>query len=154
MGWDTEWQLEGFFYFGAPLNVWKFEVYEQNVGYQPLPYHRIHMQIDDDLDLFNRLMALTKTGSIQYYDRLIMMDTGPNVQYKHEYWFRKAWLYSLETEYRPSRYPYDPWKGYTLGIACDKTPENDAAVGRLTHMWWSSGYESDMNPKNPERYRR
>jgi hypothetical protein len=154
MGWDTEWQLEGFFYFGAPLNIWKFEVYEENVGYQPLPYHRIHMQIDDDPDLFNRLWALTQTGSLQYYDRLIMMNTGANVQYKHEFSYKKVWLYSLETQYRPSRWPYTPWKGYTLGIAFDKTPENDAVVARMSRFWWSSGYESDMNPENPERYRR
>jgi len=154
MGWDTDWQLEGLFYFGAPLNIWKYEVFEQNVGYQPLPYHRVQMQIDDDADLFNRLWALTKTDSIKYYDGIILMNTGPNVQYKHEYWLRKAWIYSLETGYRPSQWPYDPWNGYTIGVACDKTPENDAAVSRLRGSWGPSGYEAGMNPKNPNRYRR
>jgi hypothetical protein len=154
MGWDTEWQIEGFFYFGAPLNIWKFEVYQEPTGYQPLGYHRIHMQIDDDPELFSRLMALTNTVSLRYFDRLILMNTGAKVQYPHEYWLKKAWIYSLETGYRPSQYPYDAWKGYTLGVACDNTPESNATVGRLPKSWGSYGYEAEMNQMNPDRYRR
>ena len=64
MGWDTEWQLEGFFYFGAPLNIWKFEVYEEPSGYQPLSYHRIHMTPK----LFSRIQRFQKTRLLIHRD--------------------------------------------------------------------------------------
>ena len=48
-----------------------------------------------------------------------------------DYTFYNAWLYSLEWRYLPSQYPYQHWKGPTLGIAFEKTPPNVAAVKSL-----------------------
>ena len=128
MGWDTEWVLEGLFMFGAPLNIWKMEVYnERGSG---LSYHRIHMNLDDDPDLFTRLNNKIKAEKgIENYPRLILLDW--KTQYPHEYYAYKPWLYSLEMNYSPSRYPYDPWKGPTLGIAFDKTKANEHIIERL-----------------------
>lgn len=130
MAWDTDYQLEGLTMFGPMLNVWKWEVYQQDPGFQPLDYHRIHMKIDDNADLWDKLMGMFKTsGTMKYYKRLIMMHL--NIDRPKQYCFYDAWLYSLEKNYRPSQYSYEPWPGATLGIAFDKTKVNVAAVTHL-----------------------
>jgi hypothetical protein len=129
MAWDTEWVLEGMFMFGAPLNIWKMEVYRESGG-TPLSYYRIHMNLDNDPDLFTRLNnKIRAENRIERYPRLILIDW--KTQYPHEYRMYSPWLYSLESDYRPSKYPYDPWKGPTLGVAFDKTPDNKPVVERL-----------------------
>jgi len=132
MSWDTDYLLEGLTTFGAPLNIWKWEVYQQDPGYQPLDYHRIHMNLDNDPDLFDTLMKkLRNGGTIHYYQRLIIMRKMAQNTPGRDYTFYNAWLYSLEWRYLPSQYPYQHWKGPTLGIAFEKTPPNVAAVKSL-----------------------
>lgn len=132
MGWEADRVLEGIFMWGAPLNIWEMELYHDRWG--DMGYYRIHMNLDDDPDLVERLKGKMK-GPIHYYQRLIIME-GPQtrsvpVTTWREWYFYKVWLYSLQTDYRPSRYPYDPWPGFTLGIAFDKSKANDTSIGGL-----------------------
>jgi hypothetical protein len=130
MPWDTEYLLEGLTTFGAPLNIWEWEVYEQPTGYEPLDYHRIHMNLDNDPALRTTLMGKMKSnGSIFYYPRLIMMHL--KTERPRDYCFYNAWLYSLQTKYRRSMYPFETWEGVVLGIAFEKTKANEGAVKRL-----------------------
>jgi hypothetical protein len=130
MAWDTDYIFEGLHMFGPPLNVWKWEIYQSPYGPESLSYYRLHLNIDDNEDLFQRLLHQTTDGSgIRYYQRLIMMHL--NIPRPKEFFFYKAWIYSIEKNYRPSQYPYTEWKGPTLGIAFDKTKANSTAVQNL-----------------------
>ena len=139
MSWDSDRVLEGIFQFGAPLNIWKIELYKESNG--DLGYFRIHMLLDDDADLAGRLKMKISAGSGGEFQRLIIME-GPktrSVQAEHwiEHYFYDAWLYSLQTDYSPSYYPFSTWKGTTLGIGLHKTKANIAAVQRLFHNYRS-----------------
>src|SRR5262245_51033657 len=133
MSWDTDYLLEGLTTFGAPLNIWKWEVYQQDPGYQPLDYHRIHFNLDNDAELFDKLMKKLRNGGngIHYYPRLIVMRKMTEERFGRDYVFYNAWMYSLEWSYLPSQYPYQHWKGPTLGIAFDKTQANVTSVNNL-----------------------
>jgi hypothetical protein len=132
MSWDTEYLLEGLTTFGAPLNIWEWEVYDQPTGYQPLDYHRLHMRMDNDPALFSTLMGKMKNGgSITYYPRLIVMRVMKENRPGRDYCFYNAWLYSLETKYRRSTYPFPTWEGVILGIAFDKTKANIGVLKSL-----------------------
>jgi len=60
MAWDTDYIFEGLQMFGSPLNVWKWEVYQSPYGPESLSYFRLHMNIDDNEDQFQRLLLNEK----------------------------------------------------------------------------------------------
>lgn len=132
MSWEADRVLEGVFMFGGPINIWQMELYQERNG--DLGYYRIHMNIDDDEYLLSRLREKMK-GEITYYPRLVIMESPRTRSVPAQYWTEsfiyKAWLYSLERGYRPTTYPYEPWPGWTLGIAADKTKANIASVSHL-----------------------
>jgi hypothetical protein len=133
MGWESGRVLEGIFQFGEPLNIWKIELYDDRNG--DLGYFRVHMQLDDDPHLVARLKMLMAGTSSYDFQRLILMEGPQTRSIKTDLWmkhyFYKASLYSLQTDYQPSYFPFGPWKGWTLGIAFDKTKENVAAVSNV-----------------------
>jgi hypothetical protein len=144
MGWEAERVLEGIFMWGEPLNIWEMELYNERNG--DLGYFRVHMNIDDDSYLADRLMAKTK-GPIHYYSRLIIME-GPktrSVPATHwtETFIYNAWIYSLQTDYSPSNYPHSVWPGWTLGIAADKTKANKASITNLFRVYKRLGSQRD-----------
>lgn len=127
MAWDTDYQFEGLHTFGPMLNVWEWEVYQSPYGDNSLSYYRLHMNLDDNEDLFQRLMLQATAGeSIRYYKRLYLLHL--NIERPKEYVIQNAWIYSIEKKYRPSQYPYSEWKGPTLGIGFDKTKANTASA--------------------------
>ena len=131
MGWESQRVLEGIFQFGAPLNIWKMELDLDRYGDRPK--FVIHMQIDDDESIANQLNQ--KIRSDQKWPRLIIME-GPerrsiSTTNWREWIFYQPYLYSLQKAYSPSQYPYDVWKGWTLGIAFDKSAANKASVRGL-----------------------
>lgn len=144
MGWEADRVLEGIFQWGTPINIWEMELYQERNG--DLGYYRIHMNLDDSSYLIERLNQKIK-GPIHYYPRLIIME-GPKTRSIattdwREYFFYKPWIYSLQTDYSPSQYPYERWPGWTLGIAFDKTKENDTAVKNLFSAYRRMGRSSD-----------
>lgn len=133
MGWEANRVLEGIFQFGAPLNIWKMELYQEQNG--DLGYSRVHMLIDDDADLAAKLKLKMSGASLDEYPRLIIMESPATRSVATDHWkehyFYDAWLYSLQTDYRPSHYPFGIWKGWTLGIAFNKTAANRASTASL-----------------------
>jgi hypothetical protein len=132
MGWEADRVLEGIFQFGAPLNIWKIELYNESNG--DIGYFRVHMLLDDDADLVASL-RMKMSSSSNEFQRLIVMESPATRSVKTEYWrehyFYNAWLYSIQTDYKPSHYPFGSWKGWTLGIAFQKSAANRSAVANL-----------------------
>lgn len=125
MAWEANRVLEGVFLFGAPLNIWRMELDRDRYGGGK--YFHIHMQIDDDQNLSDRLMhrIRAETG-IEHFPRLIIMEKYGD--FWREYVFYKPFIDSLQTNYRPTQYPLDQWKGWTLGIAFEKSAANKSSV--------------------------
>ena len=73
MGWESDRVLEGIFQFGAPLNIWKIELYSESTG--DLSYFRIHMLLDQDADLAGRLRMKMSGSSSGEFQRLIIMES-------------------------------------------------------------------------------
>jgi hypothetical protein len=123
--------LEGIFQFGAPINIWRMELdYDR---WDDRKYFVVHMQIDNDDYLFQRLMEKIRgEEGIYRYPRLLILEGPAHRSITTTDWrervIEKPYLYSLVDKYMPSQYPYDMWLGYTLGIAFDKTKLNKGTV--------------------------
>ena len=125
MGWEAQRGLEGIFEFGAPLNIWAIELDWDH--WNDRQYFVIHMQLDNDDNLGQRLMSKMKSEEgIYKYPRMIIMEARSSAW--REWVIEGAYLYSLEKNYRPSQYPHNPWLGWTLGIRFDKTKLNKGSV--------------------------
>jgi len=131
MGWESQRVLEGIVQFGAPLNIWRIELdYDR---WQDRQYFVVNMQLDNDGDLAQRLMGKMKSEvGIYHYPRMTIME-GPGhrsitTTVWREWVIEKPYLYSLQPDYSPSQYPYNVWKGWTLGIRFDKTKLNKSSV--------------------------
>jgi hypothetical protein len=139
MSWEAERVLEGVFHFGAPVNIWEMELDKESSD--DLGYYCIHMLIDNDLELAGRLKMKMSSGSGGEFQRLIVMESPKTRSVHADNWIEHslygAWLYSLQTDYSPEYYPFGIWKGWTLGIAFNKTKANEAAVAKLFHGYHS-----------------
>jgi hypothetical protein len=121
------WTLEGIFLFGAPLKIYSIEL-EAEGGGSPLSYFKLNMAIEDDPNLWTRLMDKLKSN--QTYQRFFLTEEqgpypyAPRPEFPlRAYTLRNPRLFSL-LHYLPN-YP-----GPTLGIAIDKTPDHAVIVDR------------------------
>ena len=133
MSWESDRVLEGIFHFGGPVNIWKMEL--DKGSSDDIRHYCIRMLIDDDAELASRLKMKMLSGSGGEFQRLIVME-GPKTRSIRtdnwiEHYLYSPWLYSLQTDYHSEYYPFGIWKGWTLGIAFNKTKANAAAVSHL-----------------------
>ena len=133
MGLDTNWVLEGIASIDAPLNVWNIEVYREQSG-TPLSYYRLHIEIDDDPNLW-KLLNDKLHGPVEHFDKLILFErrrkSPGDAAHPHVYAFRQPWLYSLERNFTNSINTARSWKKPVLGIAFEKSALHTAAVAGL-----------------------
>ena len=139
MSWESNIVLEGMFEFGAPLNVWRMQLERDRYGDRQ--YFYVWAQLDDDPYIASRVMQVWNSHGewayegkgLKRFPRLIVMERP--ISEWHEYVFYGPWLHGVATNssYRPGMYPYDNWKGLTLGIAFEKSKANQTSVNTLFH---------------------
>lgn len=130
MSWESNTVLEGIFDFGGPINIWQAQIWSGGQMADGQGVSHVNMQIDDNDDLANRIdQKIRSEEGIYYFPRLIFMQnrsTGSG--YWKEWVFSRPWLHGLHRDHKMSGYPWDVWKGWTLGICFVNSAANTNAA--------------------------
>jgi hypothetical protein len=122
-----DWTLDGIFLFGAPLKVFALEV-QRETGGTPLSHYTLNLAIEDDPNLWTRLME--KIRSHEEFPRMILMEERApgekSVIPIKVFTFWHPWIASLMRE-------IPGYHGPVLGIGFDKTQEHGTIIEKLNH---------------------
>jgi hypothetical protein len=124
MAWDSQYALDGFFMFGAPLNVTLYVIDpdDNKFGQSTDTYWVAHFLLDEEIHVIARLNGLMK-GPIVYHPVVYLLrrssaSVGP--EWVMEQRFHKSWLFSLGGNFYDPRNPGVSTAGQTLGLAFHK----------------------------------
>ncbi len=124
MGWTSQYALDGFFLFGAPLNVTEYVIdpADNKFGQSTDTYWVARFLLDEETPVIARLNALMM-GPIVYYPVVYLLrrssaSVGP--EWVMERQFYKAWLFASGGSFVDPRNPGASTGGQTLAIAFNK----------------------------------
>jgi hypothetical protein len=124
MAWDSAYALDGFFLFGAPLNVTRYVIDpdDNKFGQSTDTYWVARFLLDEEIHVIARLNAFT-SGPIVYHPVVYLLrrssaSAGP--RWLMEQKFYKSWIFSLGGNFVDPRNPGLAVGGQTLAIAFNK----------------------------------
>src|SRR5450432_2018613 len=98
MAWTSQYALDGFFTFGAPLNVTRYVIdpADNKFGQSTDTYWVARFELDEEINVIARLNALVR-GPMIYYPIVYLLrrssaSVGPD--WIMEQKFYKAWIFS------------------------------------------------------------
>jgi hypothetical protein len=133
MAWNSQYALDGFFTFGAPLNVTRYVIdpADNKFGQSTDTYWVARFELDEEINVIARLNALAR-GAIIYYPVIYLLrrssaSVGP--EWVMEQKFYKSWIFSQGGKFYDARNPGLSGGAQTLGLAFNKADNHQIRPG-------------------------
>jgi hypothetical protein len=133
MAWNSQYALDGFFTFGAPLNVTRYVIdpADNKFGQSTDTYWVARFELDEEINVIARLNALAR-GAIIYYPVIYLLrrssaSVGP--EWVMEQKFYKSWIFSQGGNFYDARNPGLSGGAQTLGLAFNKADNHQIRPG-------------------------
>jgi hypothetical protein len=123
MGWNSQYALDGFFLFGAPLNVTRYVIdpADSKFGQSTDTYWVARFELDEEIGVIARLNDLSRRSTIYPVVSLLRRSSasvGP--EWVMEQKFYKAWIFSQGGNFFDPRNPGVTGGAQTLSLAFNK----------------------------------
>jgi hypothetical protein len=133
MAWNSQYALDGFFTFGAPLNVTRYVIdpADNKFGQSTDTYWVARFELDEEINVIARLNALARGATIYYPVIYLLRRSSASVgpEWVMEQKFYKSWIFSQGGNFYDARNPGLSGGAQTLGLAFNKADNHQIRPG-------------------------